>query len=860
MNYSSVYIAGSSPRRSRWMDARNSLTDFLRITVPAGLHGTFTIEGSNDAATIAAELALNPAYSDDSAASFVDVTGTCTFDSSLTVTGGEVINGTYGGSYDYIRVRWVQTSGTGDIIVVVSDSSMGGGGNVVVTPSDNPYDIRHFLPVGETLSASNWRQAFENAKQAAFAAATNDTAFPAAANGAVPEIFVPEGTWPIEGTPLTLTMGDGDLTNAVRPGLAGAWQYGTVFVDKLTGGASHDGAIRMGYSSDSGYLYTGGRLSNFTVVSDDQSKDGVGIHVKDVLDFKITNVTIRGYSASTDIDRRGINLIIDSSFPTLSPNQHVQLDNVWCAYGLTGAKFDVVANLNIKQLNANGNIVAGVTYDQVSMIWVGGNSQYGGSGEAQVGCPIYGVPGYAIRGGANKVVASGATGTIGASSGSTATLTLPGIGQDFTNIGCMVRLKGVVGTYNNTLVEIIDVPASNQVTVAAAHLAAESNVTWELRTQRGLDSLDISSVYFETANGLTGGWFQARMNKGGGNRPIVALRSNIVQNTKYLIDLRDCASADVRSNLNGTTAGVRLRNCLDVSTDLDLSVIDVDDVTRPNLLCRKSSTQFSSVTTSFPFSSDRPAACSAADMLVEMGAAFVFAPRRKTSLTLSGSNLQSATDLANGIAITPTNAGIYPTRVNDSALGGYAMQILGNATGTGVGALKATIPANKLPQRNFTGSLIVVGRLNSVSSSNGRVTADAAGERALVQTFNNSGAGYATLYGTDGPTGSPIAYQAVLGADTEPYMTYIQGGVSVYGSRDCDCGSNNVAGNLTIDGTSGTVPYFSGATPIDIRIGHLAGQGVGSDFIALVAFVPNALSAEQMRLLRSAIAVEFKAV
>lgn len=713
--------------------------------------------------------------------------------------------------------------------------------------------VGSFTPDGGPLTAANFDGAFRAAVAWCYAqlSATTRTSF---------NVSVPAGNWTLLSPvlfPGTSATYGGDTPT---PGVVGAGEEATNIICAFDNSDPTAGAFDCGSTTN---LTIRQRFEGFTLRTDNDTRVGCGIVHRAAFRLIMRSVLVRGFGAvQHQIGGWGIRFAANDT----NPHQHPYLDHVGSIFNQGGLYAHNIAQLDSDNLFITGNHWLDIVYENCSGALDGGTLQCDDvAGPTGLGWH-YGTSHPAVTSGFRYTtgLASGASATLASATfansiGQCVVTGLSGITSADVNRWLELTLAGEAtsgtGRRISGVYQIIAVNSSSSVTILkGTNHSSTPSLAWQVRGHIGGSSLSIEGFPYHE------GHKRCLVFHGPDDNTYSRLDVRNITNFNLTVSVIADRLADLRFTgaypSNGATTVLQVRRCGTVTTDLDLSLIDTDEVTRPTITCRKSSTQLSSVVTSFPYAVDRPSARSVEDMLVEMGAAFVYAPRRKSSLTLSGSNITGATDIANGISITPTNAGIYPTRVNDSALGGNVMQILGNAAGASVGALQATIPTNKLPQRTFRGCLITIGRLTSVAASLGRVSAAATGQRAFVQSFNNSGAGYAALYAGD-PTGSVIGYQTTLGADLEPWITYMQGAVSQFGSQDCDSGSEFTA-NLTIDGTSANVPLFDGTAAINMRIGHLAGQAVGSDFIGLVAFLPDPLSAEQLRLLKSAAAVEYR--
>lgn len=712
----------------------------------------------------------------------------------------------------------------------------------------------YILP-GELLTSSTFDAAFRRAVTEAFNRIVNNT-------NITWNVVVPTGrNWRL--TSPVLFPGTYNNHVCPTPGVVGAGMESTEIVCAFHNTDPESGVFVCG-SDDSYAQYQ--RFEGFTLQTDNGARVGNGIMIKTSLRMLIRDVYVRGFSEVQHWKSGwGIKFAqpVDNSFV----HQHPHLDNVGVQLCQGGLHLSHVAQLSSNNLWINQNIWQDISYENCA-----GTISGGATFQCADAVPGPSSIGW-FNGTLHPAITTGMNITLGLVSGASATLAAATFAG---NVGtCIVSgLSGMTEADTNRWLEL------TKSGEAASGITRKISGVYQI--SRWIDATSVE-ILKGTDHGIeTGLAWQVRGNHGGSAIQIEGfpyhegVKRCLVfhgpdENTSSILSVRNVLDfnltavviADRLNRLefgswpsNGNGAALYVRRCGTVVTDVDITRIDTDEFTRCNLTARKTSTQIDTRTTSFFFVPDRPHGALVDVLGDHCNAAFLMDFRRKDKLTLSGADIQGGTELANSIALTPQNSGKYPTRTADSRLG-HCMQILGAASGANVGSLVATIPANKLPSRPFKGTMVLIGRFSSDPSANSGIAIGSDVTRWWHLTMNNGGQSFAAMYPPGGLGGSPIFGQA-WPANTDPFCIVLGGQIGYFSDQET-FGQiyNNVDLSQDLNTGSSGYPIFPGGQNLNVRIGQPLLNNCSSDYISLVAFLPDAVSVEQLRRIKSAARAEF---
>lgn len=879
--YSSVAIVGSVPRRSRWMDVESTAFDQIRIAVMDNLSGTLTIEGSDDASVIVAENADNPTYSDDSAATFTDITSTISFSSSLTVSDECVITGSYTGSKKYIRVRWVPTAGTGRIVVTVSGMVADGDGDPNVTmPDGSPVEaqrvnlsVRDYTPIlggiRQPLDQDNFQDAFDACLQDAFARSA-DLSQSGINYRAGYAVYVPEGIWPLSRAPWFRGTGIA-APIPVTPALRGAGIGRTWLKTTSDFQAANGAAIRVGGDkgdSDDSYTYRW-EMSDIGLVSHAHEAPNLcGVHIQIAYAPLMRRVHIEGFLGVQTNPVLNCGLKIDTIEGNPRNNQHVFLDNVWIQGNTIGAKFQACTPVTLNHCTVNQNAFVDVVHDSSLVNMYGGTLQGGGDPGNNYAFRTSKGMSRMVSGWAEEFDPGASAAAIGTATGDETVVTgLVGVTADWRHRWLYLErattpFDGADKVSGYYLITRYISSTSVGIRKGSNHTAA-TNLVW--RVLHGADSfVSLHGVYHENACfALVGAYVTEDASA------TLALKDCHAANADYVVEALGCSGAfsaatHIERCYNRNSGMVKARWCQSVICpdvahtaigDLDTASVE-GYVGRANSYLNFGSYALAGMPGGLFVGAQVVGAHRLRQICIRGGANFMLDSRATASIAKTGADVTAWTDGIGGVVGALVNATKSPQYAATDA--NFADQpsvtFTGDAATANTQALTFTIPAERWPETEHRPAIFAVTRIPSTGG----------GLRRTITMAGDSGTSWLHLYldeasgdfkmNTSIRSGSGSTSSAVLAADTLAHAFVAGGAGRALGNvLDVDTGAavrQLPGGYTTFDGWSG-----SGAKTLVLNNDF----GEASDTFALVflAIFPHGIPYQLRQQLMDAAASEF---
>lgn len=840
-NYSSVSIDGSVPHASRWLDARNSAADFIQIAVPAGLSGTLTIEGTDDTAVVLAENALSPSDSDGTAATVTDITSSCTFDGPLTGAGPKLLTGSYSGSKTFVRVKWVQASGTGRVTVLVSDQATQYESELDdENVSRGAIDVRFFVPEGETLDSSNVLAAIESARAVAYGLTSE-------AEGWCYDVYVPASRYVVESGGKIYFPPTG--STVPTPRLVGDGCFKTLFVS--SGLEDDEFFLQLGATDDADFTDANYTLRHgvrgIGIIGASGAAPGGGISASLTYELHLSDIYVFGFQTDTGPVESGIGIKLSGLL-----HQHLRLSDVTVQGCVRGFDLGHIAQAEFTHVSSFQNQWLGVTLNQCSgLSWHGGNLQNESTANADRPYALAEGDGYTVVSGFDYTTGldSGTGATLSTTSGGLCTLTgLTGLDK-FLDRGRWIRLTDPTpGTPDKAswVYKIAEVLSATSCRIYKASNHTSQTVDWQICSCSGGNYVSFGGEgYDEGEKRATFGFFRDEVTSSS-----YVVRDWTAANCTYPVDADGCGQIHV-SNIHAvSTLAVRTRAVPASQVDYPISQIVFDDFSYRGLDCFAVSTAAGTRTGRKDGTGGR--AKRLRSLVEELGAADAWDARLTSSLDLATLDVNGWDGFINGSTLAFVNAGSKPQYVaSDAGLASAAIQITGGA-GAAIGSMTGVIDSDNLPTTPFTGCLFAVVRLDTdtapAASTLTRIEARTADFNVGIG-LHDSALGSSDFYGViyDG-TGNMLV-ELPPTADTDPHAFVVSGMADpvidgIKGSSDYQ-DSDYVNGNFYTNKT----PSFNLSGDVTINLAPPYDTNSREFFVAFLAFFPRALTQAEHRQL-----------
>jgi hypothetical protein len=582
-----------------------------------------------------------------------------------------------------------------------------------VASSTVGISVAQFAPNGELTDAN-----IDDAIDAAIAQAIELTG--PGLEGPGYAISFPAGKWTLARPHVIPAFGE----YRCAVGVQGAGMNDTIFLvesDDAASAAFTFGTASFPDPSDIGFtLYL--RVLNFSIIAaSDGDCNRTGVRCYGAVNPLIQGVRVRGLvSESTTYSQgRGIEILPVSVDGTELNSQFVDMRNCDVYGCMTGIFVRLAYPCTFDNVNAQGCLFENAIFQGCTVVWNNSGIQGGSLGlypERWYG--NRNMPGVVSGFDATTGLGSGTGATCGAETDEVCVVTgLSGLDAredtgrwlELTPAGATANELKVRGVYK---IERVLSATSCSIRKGSNH-TSQGSLSWQLRQAAGQVTLALTNVYNESgaARSTIGAW---RDDIGGSS---YLIDSAEFQGGDFVIEAYRVASVTVRgireSNSALQVAKLEFVNWSDI--EADISEIEVDDYSYSGLVCRDNQ--------AFPNGSWSKGVSRSANggsqvrlraALQEMGAVEIWDVRVASSLSLTGSDVNSITGLVNGTVLTPADAapaGLKPTYTAADA--GLVAPAIISVSGAGAArsAMEGIIDSTVLPAHDYTTTIVAVCRM-----------------------------------------------------------------------------------------------------------------------------------------------------